>query len=325
MVNRRSLFLLIIALSISLHSTFVAAQSYPIRPVRMIVGFTPGTTTDILARMIGQKLSDQLRQPLVIDNRPGAGGTIGATLAAQSIPDGYTLWLSSTGQLAVSPSLYRKLQYDPVKDFTPIIKVAQVPNVLVVHPSLPVRSVKELIAFIKSRPGQVNYASSGKGSASHLNLELFKSMAGVDMVEIPYKSSAQAMTDLISGQVPLNVPSLTATLPHIRSGKLVALAVTSDKRSQAIPDVPTMAEAGVRGYAATNMYCISAPAHTPQTIVIHLNKELNGILGLPELRKQLLDLGAMPVGGTPDDMAAYIREDLEKWGKLISQLGLRTN
>lgn len=299
------------------------AQPYPYKPIRILVGFTPGTTTDILARTIGQKLTENFSQQVIIENRDGAGGTIAATLAARANPDGYTLWLAASGQYVISPILYRALSYDPLKDFSAIGRIAEVPNVLVVHPSMAAKSVKELVALAKSKPGVINYASSGKGSASHLNAELFKAMTGVDMVEIPYKSSAQAATDLLGGQVSLNFPSLPATISQIRSGKLRALAVTGAKRSQAMPDLPTMAEAGVAGYEASNTYWLAAPAGLQRSIVVRLNRELNSVLAMPDVRERLAGQGAEPLSGAPEDLTAYIKGDLIKWGKLIDRIGLR--
>lgn len=326
MVNRRVLLhkgLWVAALVLVAH--VVHAQSYPTKPIRMVIGFTPGTATDIIARIVGQKLSPNLGQQIVIENRDGAGGTIAATIAARASPDGYTLWVAASGQLVVSPHLYTKLPYSPIKDFSPIAMLAAVPNVLVVHPSLPVTSVKDLVELAKAKPGQINYASSGKGSASHLNSELFKSLTGVNMVEIPYKSSAQAMTDLIAGQVSLNFPTLPATMPHIKAGKLRALAVTSGTRSKAMPEVPTMAEAGIATYEATNAYAIATPAGTPRTIISRLNDEVNKALRTPDVTEKMMSLGAEPLGGGPDEMARYIREGLAKWGKLIGSLGIRVD
>lgn len=299
------------------------AQSYPTKPIRMVIGFTPGTATDIIARIVGQKLSTTLGQPVVIENRDGAGGTIAATIAARASPDGYTLWVASSGQLVVSPHLYKKLPYSPIRDFAPIAMLAAVPNVLVVHSSLPVASVKDLVELVKAKPGQINYASSGKGSASHLNSELFKSLTGVNMVEIPYKSSAQAMTDLIAGQVSLNFPTLPATMPHIKAGRLRALAVTSGTRSKAMPELPTMAEAGVATYEATNAYAIAAPAGTPRSIVSRLNGEVNATLKTSDVAEKMMSLGAEPLGGSSDDMARYIQEGLAKWKKLIASIGIQ--
>jgi len=302
--------------------TTLPAQGYPDRPVRIIVGFTPGPAPDIVARIVGQKLAENLGQQVIIENRDGAGGTIAAGIAARANADGYTLWVAGGGQLIISPFIFKSLTYDSVKDFAPIALLAAVPNVLVVNPALPVKSVKELIALAKAKPGQINYASSGKGSASHLNSELFKSLTGVNMVEIPYKSSSQAMTDLIAGHVSLNFPTLPATIEHIKAGKLRALAVTSGTRSQAMPNLPTMAEAGVATYEATNVYAIAAPAGTPQSLVLKLNDDVNRLLKSPDVRERMAALGAEPLGGSPQDMAKFISDGLQKWGKLIRTLGI---
>ena len=302
------------------------AQTFPTKAIRLIVGFTPGTATDIIARIVAQKLSESFGQQLIIENRDGAGGTIAAELAARASPDGYTLWVAGSGQFLISPFLYKPVRYDPVKDFAPIALLAAVPNVLVVHPSLPAASVKELIALTKARRGQINYASSGKGSASYLNAELFKNLAGVEMVEIPYKSTSQAMADLIAGQdVSLNFPALPATIPYIKSGRLRALAVTGGTRSPAMPEIPTMAEAGVATYESTTAYAIAGPAATPQSIITKFNREVNSLLKAPDVREKMLGLGAEPLGGSPEDLARYIRDGLAKWGKLIRSLGIAAN
>ena len=302
------------------------AQTFPTKPIRIIVGFTPGTATDIIARIVAQKLAESLGQQVIIENRDGAGGTIAAELAVRASPDGYTLWVAGNGQFLISPFLYKPVRYDPVKDFAPIALLAAVPNVLVVHPALPATSVKELIALAKARRGQINYASSGKGSASYLNAELFKNLTGVEMVEIPYKSTSQAMADLIAGQdVSLNFPALPATIPYIKSGRLRALAVTGGTRSPAMPEIPTMAEAGVATYESTTAYAIAAPAATPQSIITRLNGEVNNLLSAPDVREKMLGLGAEPLGGSAEDLARYIRDGLAKWGKLIRSLGIAAN
>ena len=302
------------------------AQTFPVKPIRLIVGFTPGTATDIIARIVAHKLAETLGQQVIIENRDGAGGTIAAELAMRASPDGYTLWVAGSGQFLISPFLYKPVRYDPVKDFAPIALLAAVPNVLVVHPSLPVTSVKDLIALAKAKRGQINYASSGKGSASYLNAELFKNLTGVEMVEIPYKSTSQAMADLIAGQdVSLNFPALPATIPYIRSGRLRALAVTGGTRSPAMPDLPTMAEAGVATYESTTAYAIAAPAGTPKSLITRFNGEMNNLLRAPDVREKMLGLGAEPLGGSPEDLARYIRDGLAKWGKLIKALGIAAN
>lgn len=297
------------------------AQDYPARPVRVVVGFTVGTTTDILARLIGQKLGETWGQQVIVDNTPGAGGTIAAASAARAAPDGYTLLLAATSFI-VSPSLYGKLQYDPVRDFAPVSLIALVPNVLVVHPSLPVKNVRDLVALARSQPGKLDYASSGKGSASHLNTELFKAMAGVDVVEIPYKSSAQALTDVISGQVTMNYPSLAAALPHIRSGRVKALAVSGARRSSAAPAVPSMAEY-LPGYDAAGWYGFLAPAGTPKGIVTGLNRDVVKVVRLPDVKEKMSSQGAEVVGSTPEEFAAAMKAGRDKWDRLIKRLGIR--
>ncbi|HYC44122.1 MAG TPA: tripartite tricarboxylate transporter substrate binding protein [Burkholderiales bacterium] len=294
------------------------AQTYPAKPVRLIVGFTPGTTVDILARLLGQKLTEQWGQQVVVENQPGASSTIGAASVARAPGDGYTLFFATTA-LILSPSMYRKLPYDVQKDFAPVTLVARVPNVLVVHPSLPVKDVKDLIALARSKPGQLNYASSGKGSASHLNTELFKTMAKLDIQEIPYKSSAQALTDVMTGEVLLNYPSLAAVLPHVKAGRVKPLAVSGAKRSQALPDVPAMAEF-LPGYEASGWYGVAAPGTTPRELVMRLHADITKALRQDDLSQRMARSGAEVVGSTPEEFAQYMREGREKWDTLIRQL-----
>jgi tripartite-type tricarboxylate transporter receptor subunit TctC len=297
-----------------------AAQDYPVKPVRMVVGFTPGTTVDILARLLGQKLGEGWGQQVIVENVPGASSTIAAGNVARAAGDGYTLFFASTS-VVVSPSLYKKVPYDPARDFAPVTLVATVPNVLVVHPTLPVKDIRGLIALARARPGQLNYASSGKGSASHLNTELFKAMAKVDIVEIPYKSSGQALTDVMSGEVLLNYPSLAAALPHIRAGRVKALAVSGASRSAAAPEIPAMAEF-LPGYEASGWYGILAPASTPAPLVGRLNRDVVQALRAPDLREKMVQQGAEIAGGSPEAFAQYMREARDKWDRLIRQLGI---
>ena len=295
-----------------------AAQVYPVKPVRLVVGFTPGTTVDILARLLGQKLSEQWNQQVVIENQPGASATIAAAGVARAAGDGHTLHFASTSFI-VSPSMFRKLPYDVQKDFAPVTLVAFVPNVLVVHPSLPVKDMRGLINLAKARPGQLSYASSGKGSASHLNTELFKAMAKLDILEIPYKSSGQALTDVMSGQVLLNFPSLAAVLPHVRAGRVKALAVSGAKRSQAAPEIPAMSEF-LPGYEASGWYGIVAPASTPAQLVARMNADVLRALKQDDLRQKMSSQGAEIAGTTPEEFARYMREGREKWDRLIREL-----
>jgi tripartite-type tricarboxylate transporter receptor subunit TctC len=301
------------------------AQTYPNHVIRLVVPFPAGGTTDILARAAAQKLTESLGQAVVVDNRPGAGGNIGADLVAKSTPDGYTLLMGTVGTHAINPSLYAKMPYDHVKDFVPVVLVAGVPNVLVVNPSLPVNSVADLIKLAKSKPGAINFASSGSGTSIHLSGELFKTMAGVDMTHVPYKGSAPALTDLVGGQVQIMFDNLPSSLALIRSGKLRAVAVTSSTRAPALPDVPTIAESGLPGFEASSWFGVLAPAGTPAPIVAKLNAEVNKWLQSPEAREQLLAQGAAAAGGTPEQFAAHIRAETEKWAKVVKASGAKVD
>ena len=300
-----------------------AAQSYPSKPIRLIVPFAAGGGNDNIARLVGKRLTDSVGQPLVIDNRPGAGGVLGAELAAKAAPDGYTLFLGGVGSHAVNPNLIEKLPYDPIKDFAPVILLAQAPLILVVHPSVPARTFAEFVAYARNNPGKLNFASNGNGSSSQLAAVMFDSMAGAEMVHVPYKGLAPALTDLLSGQVQLMFSSVVAILPHIKAGKLRALAVTGAGRLPSLPEVPTIAESGFPGYEASSWYGILAPAGTPRDIVTKLNAELSKALAQPEVRNSLLADGAEPVGGTPENFAAYIRSEKERMGKLIRDAKIR--
>jgi tripartite-type tricarboxylate transporter receptor subunit TctC len=314
-----------LAAVLALIAAGAAAQSYPTKPIRLVVPFPPGGTTDILAREVGQRLSASLGQTVVIDNRPGAGGNIGAELVAKSAPDGYTLLMCTVSTHAINPNLYAKLPYDHVADFAPVILVASVPNVLEVTPSLPVNSVADLIKLAKEKPGQINFASSGSGTSIHLSGELFKTMAGVDMTHVPYKGSAPALTDLIGGQVQVMFDNLPSSLPQIKAGKLRAIAVTSAQRAPALPNVPTIAESGLPGFEATSWFGVVAPAGTPPAIVARLNADLNQWLQTPEAREKLLAQGAAAAGGSPEQFAAYIRAETEKWAKVVKASGAKVD
>ena len=303
----------------------VLAQAYPNHAIRLVVPFPAGGTTDILARAVGQKLTESLGQSVVVDNRPGAGGNIGADIVAKSAPDGYTLLMGTVGTHAINPSLYTKMPYDHVKDFVPVVLVAGVPNVLVVNPSVPVQSVADLIKLAKSKPGEINFASSGAGTSIHLSGELFKAMAGVDMTHVPYKGSAPALTDLIGGQVQLMFDNLPSALPQIKAGKLRAIAVTSLKRAPVLPDVPTIAESGLPGFEASSWFGVLAPAGTPAPVVAKLNAEVNKWLQSPDAREQLLAQGAVAAGGTPEQFAAHIRTETEKWAKVVKASGAKVD
>jgi len=312
---------LIIALLLAPGVQPAAAQSYPSRPVRLITPSSPGSGVDIVARIVGQKLSENLKQQVVIDNRAGAGANLGAEIAAKAAPDGYTLFMGTPAH-AINPGLYRRLNYDIVRDFAPISLVTTGQYVLVVHPSVPAKIVKDLIALAKARPGQLNYASAGNGNATHLAAELFKSLTGVNIVHVPYKGSGPALTDLIGGQVHLMFSNLTAGLPHIKSGKLRALAVTGARRSPTAPDIPTVTESGVPGYTVTSWYGVLAPAATSQEIVNRLNGEIVKVMRLPDMKGRLAAEGAEPTSSTPAEFAAFIKTEIAKWGKVVKEAGI---
>ncbi|MEP7182332.1 MAG: tripartite tricarboxylate transporter substrate binding protein [Betaproteobacteria bacterium] len=301
------------------------APAYPTKPIRLVVPFPPGGATDLLARDVGQKLTEAWGQQVIVDNRPGAGGNIGTELVAKAAPDGYTLEMGTVGTHAINASLYSKLPYDHVKDFVPVILVAGVPNVLVVNPSVPANTVAELIAYAKANPGKLNFASSGSGTSIHLSGELFKVMAGVQMTHIPYKGSAPAVQDLIGGQVQLMFDNLPPSLPQIKAGKLRALAVTSATRAPALPDVPTIAEAGLPGFEASSWFGVLAPAGTPPAIIAKLNAEIAKWLATPEAKEKLSRQGANAAGGTPEDFAKHITVETAKWAKVVKESGAKVD
>jgi tripartite-type tricarboxylate transporter receptor subunit TctC len=299
------------------------AQDYPSKPIRLVVPFAAGGATDVLARLVGERLTASLGQQVVVDNRPGAGGNIGSDLVARAEPDGYTILMGAVGTHAINPSLYPKMPYDPVKDFAPVTLVASVPNVLVVNPEVPANSVQELIDLAKAKPGELNFASSGNGTSIHLSGELFKAMTGTDIVHVPYKGSGPAVTDLLGGQVQMMFDNMPSSLPHVKAGKLRALGVTSAKRSPALPEVPTIAEAGVPGYDATSWFGILAPAGTPEPVVMRLQGAIVQALGEPEMRQRMADLGAEPVGDTPAEFGQFIAAELAKWAKVVNDAGVK--
>jgi tripartite-type tricarboxylate transporter receptor subunit TctC len=300
------------------------AADYPARPVRLVVAFAPGGSVDVVARLLAQKLSERWKQQVVVDNRPGAGGNVSAEIAARAQPDGYTLYMTSAA-FVVNPSLYGVVPYDPVRDFAPISLVATVQSVLVSHPALPVKSVKDLIALAKARPGQINYGSTGSGTSGHLIMELFRSMAGIDLVHVPYKVIGQTYADLLSGQVSLFFPTAPGALPHIQAGRIRALAVAGAKRSAALPGVPTVAEAGVPGFDAGTWYPLLAPARTPRAVVESAHRDLVHVLGLPDVRERMTAAGIEIVGSTPDELARHIRAEIPKWTRVIKQSGARAD
>ena len=300
-----------------------SAQTYPSKPIRIVVGVPPGGATDIVARLVGQKMGEQTGQTVVIDNRGGAGGNIGAELVAKSAPDGYTLFLATIGTMTINPWLYKNMPFDTLRDFAAISQLTSMPQVLVVHPSVPAKSTKELIAYAKANPGKLNFASGGSGTAIHLAGELFKTMAGVDMVHVAYKGAAPAMTDLLSGQVSLMFDQILSAFPHVKSGKLRALAVTTEKRSPAAPELPTIAEAALPGYAVTTWHGLLAPAGTPRPVVQRLNAEAVKALQAPDLRERFASQGVDPVSSTPEQFAAFMKTELEKWRKVMAAAGTK--
>jgi tripartite-type tricarboxylate transporter receptor subunit TctC len=300
-------------LSLPLH----AATAFPTKPIRIIVAYTPAGTTDILARALAQKMSETWGQPVIVDNRPGANGNIGTEVAARAVPDGHSLVMATAGTHGINVSLYRKLSWHPVKDFAPVSLTAMVPNIMVVNNSLPVKNVKEFIAHVKANPGKLSYGSPGNGSTAHLSMELFKSMTGANLVHIPYKGSAGVLTDVMGGQIAVTIDNMPPYVPQVRAGKIRALAVSTAKRSSAMPDVPTIAEAGVTGYEAGAWFGLLAPAGTPKAVVAQLSAESARILKLPDVSKRISELGAEPVGSTPEEFAALINSEIAKWAKVI--------
>jgi tripartite-type tricarboxylate transporter receptor subunit TctC len=299
-----------------------AAQgNYPNKPITIVVPFAAGGTTDILARVVGQALGTELGQPVVVDNRAGAGGNIGAQFAAKAPADGYTLFMGTVGTHAINQSLYKKLPFDPIKDFAPLTRVAMVPNLLVANPGKPYKNVKELIAYAKANPGKVNFGSSGSGSSIHLSGELFNSLAKVQMVHVPYKGSAPAVTDLLGGQIDVMFDNMPSAIQHVRAGKLRPLAVTTAKRSPELPDVPTVAEAGVPGYEATSWFGMFAPAGTPAPVVTKLNLALAKVLSDADVKKKLAEQGAEPYAEKPEQFAEFIRKETAKWSQVVKASG----
>lgn len=311
---RAALFLCLFATSL-----LSSAQT----PARFVVGFTPGGPSDILARALGEKLAAPLGQPVVVENRPGAGGNLAAEVVAKSPPDGNTWLLGNNSILATNHALYRRLAYDPVKDFAPVALVAIQPNILVVHPSLPTTSVRELIAYSKTHPGKLNYASSGAGAAAHLAGELFKAMTGADMVHVPYKGAQPALTDVIGGQCQLMFATSASVIPYIKAGRLRALAVTTAQRSPGVPELPTIAEAGVPGFEAITWHGVVVPSATPPATVERLNRAINTALADKQLLERLSGLGAEVAPGSPQDFAAYIAREIPKWTKVVRDSGAK--
>ena len=301
------------------------AETWPTRPIRFIVPFAPGGGGDVVGRIIGQRMSEQLGKPLVIDNRAGGGGTLGCELAAKAAPDGYTLLLGNVGPIAVGPALYPKLAYNPVRDFAPVTMIASFPNLLVANPGLPFKTVPELVAYAKSRPGTLNFASAGAGTSTHLAGELFKSVAGIDVVHVPYKGGAAAMTDIIAGQVAYYFGTMPSSMPLAKAGKLRALAVTSLTRSPAAPEVPTIAESGYPKFETAAWYGLMFPTGTPREIVARTNAATMVVLALPDIRERLVHEGSEPLGSTPAQFGAYIKAEIAKWSGVVKAAHLKAD
>ncbi len=300
-----------------------AQSSFPNKPVKIIVPFPPGGGNDVIARVIGQKLTDRWGQPVVIDNRAGANGIVGLQALMQSPPDGYTLAVGAAGPLAVNPSLYARLPYDPVKDFAAVTNLVNYPLLLVVHPSVPARTTREVVALAKSKPGQLSYASPGSGNSGHLAGELFNSMAGVHTLHVPYKGQGPALTDLLSGQVQMLYSSIPSVINQVKTGQLRAIAVGSAKRLPSLPDIPTIAESGVPGYEAYSWVGLVAPANTPSDIVHKIYRDVSDILKQPDVAEKLNQQGALPVGDTPEEFSQYIKAEVAKWGQVVRNANIK--
>ena len=310
---------------LGLVSTSVQAQNYPNKPIRLIVPFPPGGGNDVIARLIAQKLSDRFGQQVVVDNKAGANGIVGLQALMQSPADGYTLAVAAAGPMAVNPSLYDKLPYDPTKDFSPITNMVNYPLLLVVHPSVPVKTTLDLVNLAKAKPKQLFFASPGSGNSGHLAGELFNTMAQVQTVHVPYKGQGPALADLLTGQVQMLYSSIPSVLPQVRSGQLNALAVGSAKRLPSLPDIPTIAETGVPGYEAYSWVGIVAPAKTPKAIVTRLNQEIVDILKQKDVAEKLNQQGALPVGDTPEQFGAYIKAEIDKWGAVVRAANIKAD
>jgi tripartite-type tricarboxylate transporter receptor subunit TctC len=321
-MKRRTLLL---AAALAALPMAASAQGYPSKPIRFVVPYPPGGPLDTIARLLGQKVSESVKQPVIVDNKPGAGGNIGADFVAKAPADGYTILMGAVATHAINPTLYAKIPYDPVRDFSPVTQVASTPNVLVVNPSVPASNVGEFIAHAKANPGKLNFGSGSTGSAGHLAGELFKSMAGVEMTHIPYKGAAPAMQDLIGGQIHLMFDNMASSLTQVRAGRVKALAVTTAKRSSLAPELPTVAESGLAGFDISTWFGIFAPAGTPREAIARLHAEFTRALAAPDVREKMINLGAEPVGNTPAEFATYIRAEAEKYARVIKASGARAD
>lgn len=314
---------LVIVLLALAGSTGWAADVYPVKPVRFVITFPPGGPSDTILRVVGQRLTEAWGQPMIVDNRGGAGGIVGTEIVARAAPDGYSFLVGTAGGMTINPALQPKLPYDPFRDFAPVGMLVNNPQILVAHPSVPAKTLKELVAFAKARPGQLNFASAGTGTATHLGLELLKLTAGFDAVHVPYKGGAPAVTDLIGGQVQLLWVSIPSVLPHVKAGRLRALAVSTAKRSASAPDVPTVIESGYPGFEYSNWNALFAPAKTAPAIVRKVNEAVVKVLSESEVAQKLIALGADPAPGSPEDLGRYMRTDHERWRKVIRSAGIK--
>ena len=301
------------------------AQTWPSKPMRIIVPFAPGGSTDIFARLLGERMSTALGQPVVIDNRAGAAGNIGADAVAKSAPDGYTLLMATTGVMAINQALYKNMSYDAAKELDPVVFVASITNVLIVSAESTLKSAADVLAMAKQSPGKLSFASSGAGSSTHMSAELFKTMAGVDLLHVPYKGSGPAMLDLIAGRVSLMFENMPGAVPHMKAGRVRALAQTGQKRSPALPEIPTVAEAGVKGYESLSWSGIALPAGAPKDVMARLNREINAILAQAEMRQKLAEQGAEAVGGSPEAFAQHVRQERDKWAGVVRAAGIVVN
>jgi tripartite-type tricarboxylate transporter receptor subunit TctC len=304
---------------------FAAAQGFPNKPIHIVAPSTPGDAPDVIARMIADKLSTALGTQVVVDNRPGAGGVVGSEFVAKAAPDGYTLIMGNAGSHGINAAVYSKLPYDIQRDFAPVSQIAVAPNIFVINPDIPAKTIQEFIAYAKARPGALGYASGGNGSSAHMSMELFKSMTGVDMIHVPYKGSSPALTDVVAGQDAGMIVNMPPAVPLVKAGKLRALAVTTSTRSLLMPEVPTVAESGLAGYETVAWFGVLAPAGTPKDVIDRLSAEMAKIARSPEMRERLTSLGAEPVGSTPEQFAAIIGRDIAKWTALSKSVGIKVD
>jgi tripartite-type tricarboxylate transporter receptor subunit TctC len=318
-------FLAALGLAVALSPLLAMAQAYPSKPIRFIVPYPAGGPLDTVARLLGQKVAESVKQPVIVENKPGAGGNIGADAVAKSAPDGYTLLMGAVATHAINPTLYASMPYDAIRDFQPVTQLASTPNVLIVNPSISAANVREFIAHAKANPGKLNFGSGSTGSAGHLAGELFKTMAGVQMTHVPYKGAAPAMQDLIAGRVQLMFDNFASASAQVKAGKVRALAVTTAKRSALAPELPTIAETGLAGFDINTWFGLFVPAGTPREIVERLHGEFTRALALPDIREKLVALGAEPVGSRPDEFATYIRAEAEKYARVIKASGARAD